>query len=174
MVSTVLTRSWRADDLKLLRQAANGFSERTLTRRFLTSTTRLPGGYLAGIERPDRRGLHWLGQVALVEGELVGLAECAWPVSDPDHADLAVLVADAWQGHGIGPRLVEELLCVCVTAGLRYIEAISDLDNYATRTLAQRLAGQPGRRCGWTIRNTTHFNLRQMVFTHRDTRLGEV
>lgn len=42
---------------------------------------------------------------------------------DTDRAEIAVVVADAWQGRGIGARLLLALRTLAVTAGIRHFEA---------------------------------------------------
>jgi GNAT superfamily N-acetyltransferase len=59
---------------------------------------RLPRAYADAIE--ERRGEH---VVAEIDGTIVGLASCV-------DGEVAVLVEDAWQGYGIGTRLLEDLV----------------------------------------------------------------
>jgi len=42
---------------------------------------------------------------------------------DTDRAEIAVVVDDAWQGKGIGARLLLDLRTLAVTAGIRHFEA---------------------------------------------------
>ncbi|MBI3862867.1 MAG: bifunctional acetate--CoA ligase family protein/GNAT family N-acetyltransferase [Planctomycetia bacterium] len=52
-------------------------------------------------------------------------------VADVDHetAEFAILIADAWQGRGIGARLTERCLEIAGQWGIRTVEAITALDN---------------------------------------------
>jgi acetyltransferase len=60
--------------------------------------------------------------------ELIGVGRL---VADPDHesADYTVLVADAWQGHGLGSLLTEACLAIADQWGLASVFAESPQDN---------------------------------------------
>jgi acetyltransferase len=57
-------------------------------------------------------------------------------IADPDHndAEFAVLVADAWQGRGVGSLLMDHCLKICARWGIRSVSAETAPDN--TRMLA--------------------------------------
>jgi acetyltransferase len=71
-----------------------------------------------------------LALVAQLEpaGEFAGVGRL---VADLDHetAEFAILIADAWQGQGIGVRLTERCLEIARQWGIRSVEAITALDN---------------------------------------------
>jgi GNAT superfamily N-acetyltransferase len=80
----------------------------TVRRRFIGQPRALPREFvdeaLAG--RPER---HDAVVVRLVRGAgLAGLASLG--VTAPARPELGVLVADAWQGHGLGAAMVETLV----------------------------------------------------------------
>jgi GNAT superfamily N-acetyltransferase len=86
-------------------------SQETIVHRFFAPLRQLPDRYLAGaLTGPPRRhdalvlrygdGLHVAGLASLVTE----------PGSGGLDAELGVLLADAWQGRGLGRALVEELL----------------------------------------------------------------
>ena len=52
---------------------------------------------------------------------LLALASCR--VTGEGAAELGVLIEDAWQGHGLGTRLVGELIAHARRTGLRVLEA---------------------------------------------------
>src|SRR5215218_6259998 len=118
METRVEVRPWRPGDLVLLRDAESSFSPTALSSRFLVGTHRFPSAYLHRLERPFDPKRPWQGLVALADGKLVGIGECAWgPGADIEPAELAVLVADAWHRRGIGARLTCELLGACLNNG---------------------------------------------------------
>lgn len=56
-----------------------------------------------------------------------------------DHAEIAVVVADAWQGRGIGSRLLVVLRSLARDAGIRHLEASILSGNKRMLTLAKTL-----------------------------------
>ena len=82
-------------------------SPESVYRRFFTLYTTPPSGALqklADLDHDTRDAV-----VAVVDDEIVGVARYA--TVGPYEAEVAVLVEDAWQGRGLGKRLIE-----CVTA----------------------------------------------------------
>jgi GNAT superfamily N-acetyltransferase len=71
---------------------------RTTSLRFNVPMPRLPRAYADAIAM--RNGVH---VVAELDGAIVALASCV-------DGELAVLVEDAWQGRGIGTRLLDEVV----------------------------------------------------------------
>jgi acetyltransferase len=76
-----------------------------------------------------------LALVAQLEpaGEFTGIGRL---VADLDHetAEFAILIADAWQGQGIGVMLTKRCLEIAGRWGIRSVEAVTALDN--TRMIA--------------------------------------
>ena len=77
--------------------------------------------------------------VALAKGDPVGLARL---VRDGDSAEVAVEVADDWQGRRIGTLLMSRLTEDARAAGITRMYAVVDLDNTASRALMRRMAVQ--------------------------------
>ena len=75
---------------------------------------------------PERELLHFTevdqsdhaGVVATVDGRLVGHALYD-RLADPDEAEVALEVADAFQGHGVGTAMLAELARTARRAGIR-------------------------------------------------------
>ncbi|WP_049562976.1 GNAT family N-acetyltransferase [Nonomuraea sp. SBT364] len=107
-----LIRPARADDGELVRRFLAGLSLHTQTLRFFAGVTR-PSASLVStlIEVDGRRD----ALVALVGGEIVGHA-MSYRGGAAD-VEIAVVVADHWQGFGLGPRLVDTLLVRAVMRG---------------------------------------------------------
>ena len=59
--------------------------------------------------------------------------------SQPDRVEFAVVVADEWQGRGIGPALLERLFEVARTQGFAAIEGVVLQENRAMLDLMQRM-----------------------------------
>ena len=77
--------------------------------------------------------------VALVDGEPVGIARL---VREGGSAEVAVEVADAWQGRRVGTLLMERLAEDARAAGIASLRAVVGADNTASRALMRRAAVQ--------------------------------
>lgn len=71
------------------------------------------------------------------ERRLVGIGRL---IADADHtsAEFAVLVADAWQGRGLGSILLDYCLTICDRWGVRQVTAETAPDNLRMLTMFQR------------------------------------
>ncbi|RAG82952.1 GNAT family N-acetyltransferase [Streptacidiphilus pinicola] len=79
------------------------------------------------------------GQTLAVEaedGSLVALAHLLW---DDDAAEIAVLVEDAWQHHGIGGALVQRLTELARSAGVDEVYAVTTASNTGMIATLRRL-----------------------------------
>lgn len=117
-----------AADLRAFYQA---LSRRTLFLRFMTPTPRLPERtleYLSETGR-DREVL-----LARFEGVIVaeGRYHCVAGTSD---AEVALVVADGWQGRGIGPILSERLARLGRLRGVEAFTGSMLADNEPARRL---------------------------------------
>lgn len=134
---TALLRRARPHDLDGLHDLHTRCSAETLRRRYLgapqTSRTAL---------RPlvSRWSAHTL--LALGGAEVVGTGSVFF---DGDTAELAFLVRDDWQGHGLGRALLTRLAAIATAAGVRLIQLITYPDNAAVPHLVATL-GHPVRR----------------------------
>jgi GNAT superfamily N-acetyltransferase len=68
---------------------------------------------------------------------LVGVARCVRSAGDRETAEMAIVVEDAWQGHGVGHLLAEALAHAAAAVGVRRFSAVILADNVG----AQRLLG---------------------------------
>ena len=97
----------QAEDEARLERLFYRLSPESVYRRFFTLYTTPPSGAmrkLVDLDHDTRDAV-----VAVVDEEIVGVARYA--AVGPHEAEVAVVVEDAWQGHGLGRRLLE-----CVTA----------------------------------------------------------
>lgn len=94
-------------------------SPETLYRRFMTAVPRIDTRLLerlVNVDYTDR-----LAIVALVEDEIVGVAR--YDVLRPGIAEVALVVEDAWQGRGIGSRLLWRISAAARKRGVEAFEA---------------------------------------------------
>ena len=78
-----------------------------------------------------------LALVLIADGQPIGVGRLQRLTSDPEVADLAVTIADEWQGRGAGSVLARELLA---RAGdIREIQTVVSADNRASMRMLGRL-----------------------------------
>lgn len=80
---------------------------------------------------------------ALEGGQVVGLAQYSRRVGSSE-ADMAIVVADAWQQQGLGTRLVAALAERATASGVSAFAVSIQGDNFAAMRLLKRVA--PGTR----------------------------
>jgi GNAT superfamily N-acetyltransferase len=86
----------------------------------------------------DRHGC-W---VALVEGWPVGIGRYVRLPADAAAAEVALEVADEFQGHGLGRMLLEVVTAAAADVGVRSLLWMMDPGNQAIRALAIPLGGR--------------------------------
>jgi RimJ/RimL family protein N-acetyltransferase len=125
-------------DARTLREGFRRLSPESQRSRFLSPVSDLDEAMLEllvdGVD-----GVHHVAVVLVVlpPGGLeqpVGVARLIQDPSDPATADIAVTVADQYQGRGVGAALVRALM-ERRPAGLRRIRTVVDADNRASLAL---------------------------------------
>jgi acetyltransferase len=134
----VTIRPIRADDLDRERDFAAGLSQRTGYLRLL-STRRLSPQDLRRLTDIDPQREAAL--VAIEEGPGVGAARqvgVARFVIDPatGDAEFAMVLADAWQGRGLGRELLSRLIAVARERGVERMSGVTLAENQPMRRLA--------------------------------------
>ena len=132
----VTTRPVRPDDAPLFCRLWDRLSPETVYRRF-HAPLRLPPAdahRLVEVDHDLREAL-----VAVVGGEVVGVARYDRSPADPGTADVAVVVEDAWQGVGVGRQLLGELTELAARRGVRSLTADVQADNDRMVGLVRRL-----------------------------------
>lgn len=132
-------RPIRCDDEGLLQQFVRELSPRSRQRRFLAGLAELPPRLSRSLSCVDG-----VRHVALVVEERGSngrrlIAEGRFARTEAgDDAEIAVTVADAWQGQGIGSRLIRKLLAIARRDQVREVHALLLADNQpAVRLLAR-------------------------------------
>ncbi|SOD98230.1 GNAT family N-acetyltransferase [Blastococcus haudaquaticus] len=133
----VTTRPVRPDDQARFYRLWPRLSAETVYRRFHAPVHSLPAETVRRLVTVD----HDLREavVAVVGGEVVGVARYDRPVDDPATAEIAVLVEDAWQGVGLGRQLLAELSSLAARRGVRTLTATVQPGNRPALGLARRL-----------------------------------
>jgi GNAT superfamily N-acetyltransferase len=132
----VTTRPVRPDDAPLFCRLWDRLSPETVYRRFHAPLRRPPAeaSRLVEVDHDLREAL-----VAVIGGEVVGVARYDRSPADPGTADVAVVVEDAWQGVGIGRQLLGELTQLAARRGVRSLTADVQADNDRMVGLVRRL-----------------------------------
>jgi acetyltransferase len=137
----VTLRPLRPVDADIETAFLTGLSPETRSSRLLGGVIKITREYIAQLTHVDyRRDMAIAATVMLEEREtLIGVARY---VRDADGAgcEFAIVIADAWQGRGIGRRLLEKLLAVARDRGIRRMYG----DVLATNTPMLALAQQVG------------------------------
>jgi GNAT superfamily N-acetyltransferase len=126
------------DDKGLLQDGLQQLSPESVRRRFLGPKPRLSAAELRYLTEVDGRD-----HIALVAVDdsaperLVGVARCVRTKEEAETAEMAIVVDDAWQGHGVGHVLAETLAQAAAEVGVRRFAAVILADNAG----AQRLLG---------------------------------
>jgi protein lysine acetyltransferase len=109
------------------------FSAETLYRRFMSARVPSPAlmDYLAEVDYVD----HFVWVMTDREGNPVADARFVRDDHDPDVAEIAFTVADAYQGRGIGSFLISALSVAARVAGVRKFSGRMLADNVAMRTI---------------------------------------
>jgi acetyltransferase len=150
----VRLRTARPDDLDALDVFVAQLSLTSRVQRFFAPLPRLPASMRDAVARGDP-SQHFV--VVAHGASIVGLGQYT---TDPDRprCEVALAVADDWQGRGLGRRLLERLLADAARAGLREAVLETSTDNRAMRSLA--------RRAGFGL--MPHPEDPELLFGHRD------
>lgn len=129
----VSVRRSRTSDIEGFEAFVAGLTVETSTRRFFTPTTRLPRPHARLLIANDPTRGSFLGVV----GNRV-VAHGCWVEVAPGAAEMALVVGDAEQRHGLGRRLTRTLLQDMRDAGIRRMEMVVEPGNRAVVDLIYR------------------------------------
>jgi GNAT superfamily N-acetyltransferase len=136
----IATRPIRPDDDERFRRMWPRLSRDTVYRRFHAPVHRLPVETVRRLVEVD----HHLREavVAVVGGEVIGVARYDRSPADPATAEFAIVVEDAWQGMGVGRQLLVELSRLAAERGVAALTATVQPDNHRVISLIRRLLPQ--------------------------------
>jgi acetyltransferase len=133
-------RPIRPSDLELERRFVYGLSARSRYLRLLSGRQVQPGELerWANID-PSRE----IALVALVgvgdDEEEIGFAQCIVEDDAEGRWDFAIVIADAWQGRGLGRTLLGKLVEAARDAGATTLSGITLAENHGMVALARKL-----------------------------------
>ncbi len=121
--TVVLTRAIRPSDAPALQRFHARLSERSIYMRFFQVLPTLQAERAAHFTELD--GVDRYARVALDPAdpdEIVGVVRYDRE-PDTDRAEYAIVIADPWQGHGLGLALTRQLVAVACAHGIRHFYA---------------------------------------------------
>src|SRR3954462_9846677 len=133
-------REIRADDKALLAAGHARLSEKSRLTRFLISKPKLTASDLRYLTEVD--GVNHYAVVALIGGDIVGVARWVRLVGDPESAEAAVVVGDHLQGRGLGKALARNLADAARTRGVKRITASIMSDNPPAEALMRVISAR--------------------------------
>jgi len=143
---SVTLRPLQAADAAIEHRFVSGLSERTRYNRLLGGAMKITDEYIRRLIEVDG-----VREVALAAITMLDDAELIIGVgryvvdAEGDGCEFALVVADAWQGRGIGRRMLEKLIRLAQARGLAVIYGDVLSTNIAMLTLARHLGFKAAR-----------------------------
>jgi acetyltransferase len=136
-------RPLRPSDRDLYERAVLDLSPRSRYLRFLAPIPRLSARLLDQMTHPD--GYLHVAHVALDVEETAGLGVVRYVRSaeDPGTAEIAIAVADDWQGRGLGVELVEHIAAHARAAGVQTLTGLTLRENRGAARLLKAVGFAP-------------------------------
>jgi len=136
----VTLRPLRPEDADIETAFLTALSPETRASRLLGGVIKITREYIAQLTSVDySRDMAIAATVMLEEREtLIGVARYVRDAGGKG-CEFAMVIADAWQGRGIGRRMLEKLIAVARNRGMRCIYGDVLATNAAMLALARRL-----------------------------------
>lgn len=135
----VLLRPIAPADKPLIVAGFARLSEESRYRRFFTASTRLSEAELDYFVNVDHRNHEAIVAIDPSDGMLLGVARYIRSSDHHESAEVAVVVADDWQQHGLGRALLDRLTYRARRAGVRRFSALVQSENRASLGLLESL-----------------------------------
>jgi RimJ/RimL family protein N-acetyltransferase len=149
--STVLIRQVRGTDAPMLADGFARLSTRSRQLRFLGPKKMLSGAELRYLTEVDHHDHEAIGALSPAEGRGVGIARYIRDADDPRAAEIAVTIADDWQGRGLGAELLARLSDRARQAGICRFTATVSADNVAMTGLLWKMGAKTAGRSRGTV-----------------------
>jgi GNAT superfamily N-acetyltransferase len=138
--SHVRVRQGHSSDRELLLRGFERLSDKSRYRRFLAPTPELSETMVQYLIKVDHHDHEAIIAVAEQGGEGVGVARYIRHMARPEAAEVAVTVADEWQGRGLGTILLEAISARAREEGITTLTALMLAENQEMLELFQRMA----------------------------------
>jgi RimJ/RimL family protein N-acetyltransferase len=139
--SAVVLRPLEPHDAGLLHAIFDRLSPRSRELRFLAPKHRLTAADVRQLVAVDHRDHEAVVALDADDGSPVGVARFVRSDQDPEVADVAVAVVDAWQSRGVGTVLAGALVKRAKHLGVRRFSVLMAHDNEAALRLLHRVLG---------------------------------
>jgi acetyltransferase len=126
------------DDAQLLADAFERLSEESRRLRFLTPKPSLSPAELRYLTEVDGHHHEALSAVDPATGRGVAIARFVRDPDNPDRAEVAITVADEWQGGGLGKIMLARLVDRAREEGVQSFTALVSTDNRGMQALLRR------------------------------------
>ena len=149
--STVLIRQVRGADAPLLADGFARLSARSRQMRFLGPKKMLSAAELRYLTEVDHHDHEAIGALSPAEARGVGVARYIRDADDPRAAEIAVTIADDWQGRGLGTELLACLSDRACQVGICRFTATVSADNVAMTGLLWKMGARLTGRSRGTV-----------------------
>ena len=141
----VTLRALRREDHDIEHAFVSGLSPDTRHNRLLGGAKRITREYIESLITVDYARDMAIAATVMLEGHetLIGVAR--YVLVPPDSCEFAIVIADSWQGRGIGRRLMEKLARVARDRGLKTIYGDVLSTNRPMLEMCRKLAYARGR-----------------------------
>lgn len=142
-------RPLRPDDLGIERDFVSGLSDETRYNRLLGGAIKVTDEYIRRLTHLD-----WTREVALAAITMLGDTETIIGVAryvideSGEACEFAIVLADTWQGRGIGRRMLQKLVRVARLRGLKRMYGDILSTNHAMLGMARKLGFRIERHAG--------------------------
>jgi len=140
--SQVQIRPVRGSDAPLLADGFARLSARSRQQRFLSPKHSLSAAELRFLTEVDHHDHEAIGALNPADGRGVGIARYIRDPGDPEAAEIAVTIADDWQGRGLGTELLARLSDRARQEGICRFTATVAYGNAAMATLLQNMGAE--------------------------------
>ena len=140
--SQVQIREVRGSDAPLLADGFARLSARSRQQRFLSPKHSLSAAELRFLTEVDHHDHEAIGALSPADGRGVGIARYIRDPGDPAAAEIAVTIADDWQGRGLGTELLARLSDRARQEGICRFTATVAYGNAAMATLLQNMGAE--------------------------------
>jgi GNAT superfamily N-acetyltransferase len=139
--SVVHIREVEASDAPLLADGFARLSVESRQLRFLTGKSSLTPAELRYFTEIDHHDHEAFGALNPVDGRGLGIARYIRLVDDPQGAEVAVTVIDAWQRRGLGTELLTRLADRARQEGIHHFTGLVAAENVAVAALLRDTHG---------------------------------
>jgi RimJ/RimL family protein N-acetyltransferase len=133
--TAIIVRGIQPEDAPALRRFHSRLSTHAIYHRFFAWLPELSAEraeYFTHLDPAYRQAL--VAEDPDAPGELIGVIRYD-RTPGTDRAEYAAVLADRWQGRGLGRRMTRELIGIAWGQGIRYLDAYIMLDNRPMRQL---------------------------------------